>query len=406
MASASLNSHEDIDRFALLQRIICGRMPELDGLRAIAIITVVWHNATAGRYTGGDLAKVVDMISNSGWLGVQLFFVLSGFLITGILLDQKGTAHQWRNFYARRTLRIFPLYYAALITAFILLPALGFLPPVSAELREYQSWYWLFLMNWIAPVEHSQMYFGHFWSLAVEEQFYLLWPLAVIFCRPKTLLYLCGAMIISAPLIRLGLVLFDAKFALKAAYTFTPARWDALAGGALVAIALRDRMLSQRLLLLVQPTVYLTLLYIVIFVVLNRNFAPIEGPRLFLNESIAMLLFAATLTLSIDATNSKVISWQNFLRTAPLRSIGKYSYAIYVFQLPLIYLSGPYWLRSLEALRIVLPPSISTTLFAVAVFFCAYAAAFVSWHLLESPFLQLKRRFSDSRIQEAHVASN
>jgi peptidoglycan/LPS O-acetylase OafA/YrhL len=109
-----------------------------------------------------------------GWCGVDLFFVLSGFLITGILLDTKGTPQAWRNFYARRVLRIFPLYYLTLVAYFHLLPtAAHLLSRHGRYLRTEEAWYWLYVCNWSPSLGMAHEQLTHLWSLSIEEQFYV-----------------------------------------------------------------------------------------------------------------------------------------------------------------------------------------------------------------------------------------
>ena len=126
-----------------------------------------------------------------GWIGVDLFFVLSGFLITGILYDAKGGPHYFRNFYMRRSLRIFPLYYAFLILIFAVMPLLR---ASGADHVGKQVWMWTYLSNvlfarvgWEGMPAHTT----HLWSLAIEEQFYLLWPLLVWLASRRRLIQLC-----------------------------------------------------------------------------------------------------------------------------------------------------------------------------------------------------------------------
>lgn len=168
---ASLNASFDATRAALSRN-----MPTLEGLRGLAILTVMVHNVgiPGGVDPDGPVTKLLRLLVNSGWVGVQLFFVLSGFLITGILVDEKGRPHQFRNFYMRRTLRIFPLYYFTLALMLWLAPALGYAPAWLEQDRAHQIWYWTYTENWAWPLIQIGNGLGHFWSLAVEEQFYLV----------------------------------------------------------------------------------------------------------------------------------------------------------------------------------------------------------------------------------------
>ena len=149
-------------------------IPGLDGLRGVAILLVLVHMLNVLEIEHGMPAWVFGRISQIGWTGVQLFFVLSGFLITGILLDTQRSKNYFPAFYGRRTLRIFPLYFSVLTIAFVILPWLGSVPPAVAADRPHQIWLWTYLSNWAAIFDQGSKAFPHFWSLAVEEQFYLV----------------------------------------------------------------------------------------------------------------------------------------------------------------------------------------------------------------------------------------
>src|SRR5260221_2298951 len=145
------------------------RLPTLDGLRAIAILLVVPHNLNLIATFGGTQPVVAAL--HRGWIGVQLFFVLSGFLITRILLDARDAPDYYRSFFVRRALRIFPLYYAVLLVLFVLLPVLGLVPLDSDPMGELS--YWAYSSNWYGPFRHGPEAVSHFWSLPTEEKFYL-----------------------------------------------------------------------------------------------------------------------------------------------------------------------------------------------------------------------------------------
>src|SRR5262245_10664845 len=162
---------------------IASHIPALDGIRGIAILLVLlFHFGQYGHglpYPAVFVDKLFHRICQIGWVGVDLFFVLSGFLITGILYDSKGRNHYFRNFYVRRCLRILPLYYFSLILFLIVLPKLFPLHTGFRSLRQDSFWYWTYLSN-VRVAYRGWDSFGvldHFWSLAVEEQFYLLWPI-------------------------------------------------------------------------------------------------------------------------------------------------------------------------------------------------------------------------------------
>src|SRR5262249_49808445 len=143
--------------------------------------------------------RLVIKAASYGMLGVDLFFVLSGFLITGLLLDAKGRPHYFRNFYARRTLRIFPLYYLVLAALFLVLPHLATLPMNLETAREHQGWLWAYVANFYIAAQSSWAalsYVSHFWSLAIEEHFYLIWPALVFLTTRETLERACLVVIV------------------------------------------------------------------------------------------------------------------------------------------------------------------------------------------------------------------
>src|SRR5215471_6016982 len=153
------------------------RLPQLDGLRGVAIILVILHNQSL-KYPSLHL----EHLFANGWMGVDLFFVLSGFLITGILVDTKHSEGYLKNFYARRCLRIWPLYYSLLFFMFIVVP---FVHPLVGQTifdRSSPCWaYPLFLQNFLVPPPAAGV-LSFTWSLAIEEQFYLVWPWVVRYC--------------------------------------------------------------------------------------------------------------------------------------------------------------------------------------------------------------------------------
>src|SRR5215469_16350920 len=173
------------------------RMPQLDALRGLAVIAVLIHNTGRDLYTG--------FLTRNGWMGVDLFFVLSGFLITGILLDTKNSDGYFRNFYARRCLRIWPLYYCTLFFMFVVVPLVR--PSEAHQIFEPRSmpwWsYFVYLQNFLVPsITRATGLLGVTWSLAVEEQFYLVWPLVVRFLTETQLRRLSITLICCSPVLR------------------------------------------------------------------------------------------------------------------------------------------------------------------------------------------------------------
>jgi peptidoglycan/LPS O-acetylase OafA/YrhL len=156
-------------------------LPALDGIRGLAVLGVLIVHADVLLNTTRQVEHVLVVLSEFGAYGVDLFFVLSGFLITGILLETKESPKYFSSFYARRFLRLFPVYYGYLLVVALIFPALHH--AIRTSMTDYGGgwgWYLAYCSNWKPGHGASDPCLGHFWSLAVEEQFYLLWP-AMIF---------------------------------------------------------------------------------------------------------------------------------------------------------------------------------------------------------------------------------
>lgn len=376
--------------------------PALDGLRGLAILLVIAHNVQMlDAHEMSIAVKATFLAYNVGWIGVQLFFVLSGFLITGILIDTLGQPHALRNFIARRALRIFPLYYAALLVIFVILPALNLQPAIYQAQAPYQVWLWTYLSNWTDPLGYGPKALPHFWSLAVEEQFYLFWPFLVMAAgsAPQVAKLSLGVAFIGmasrAAMISAGV---DHEFI----YSATISRVDALALGALVAAWWRmpgprawfekhAREVALGVLLLAVLTAAWTHEFprtsprgmVIGFAVLAVTFA-------------AMVAFAAlrdTQQAAARVSGGKVRDtlWHRFLSTRPLRQIGKYSYGMYVIHKPL---HDFFSVRVLKALGAHTEGMIlNATLHLAGVTLVSFVLAWLSYHLFEVHFLNLKRYF-------------
>lgn len=369
--------------------------PALDGIRGIAILAVmVFHFFSfGGMVTGGILDRVSAAIASTGWVGVDLFFVLSGFLITGVLSDARGSSHFLRHFYTRRALRIFPLYYAVLVVFFVVLPQLLPSSQVVHANTQGQLWFWTYLSNVQITVygwHATSLYVDHFWSLAIEEQFYLVWPLLVLFLSRRAMLYTCGVVVVASLVLRLWLHVHSFP---TAAYVLTAARMDTLAIGAALALAIRDPAQLLTLLRWVRPVLATAILLLAGICVarggLDKN-DPVVGTVGF---SLLGLTFGGILLLGITAPTATSPFARLFV-TAPLRALGKYSYALYVFHQPVaLMLVGLGFSAAIipPIAGLGLPGEIVYAAFAGAI---SLIAAMLSWHLYEKHFLKLKDRFS------------
>jgi peptidoglycan/LPS O-acetylase OafA/YrhL len=373
--------------------------PALDGLRAIAFLMVFFQHYLAVPW---------------GWTGVNVFFVLSGFLITGILDDTRDQPHRARNFYLRRTLRIFPLYYGIFLALLLLTPLMHW----------RWTWLWLawplYLGNFLrflgpsagkvnSPLElatdahlHSPMlpkgeplYLGHFWSLCVEEQFYLVWPWVVFWIRSrKALLWICGLTVVIVPIVR-SIPLTYVPVWMRSAeltYRFTPFQLDSLLLGGLLALLWRGS--HRHILLRIAPWVAVIGIVVAVFYIsiglraVHGDFDIYPYPPWKQTWGLTYINFL-TAAVILCCLRPNTIS-SRLLSLRPLRSLGRISYGAYVFHdifhnlyvhivtkahIRLFYGEEQVW-RALLALA------------------CTWAIAALSFRYFETPFLNLKERLT------------
>jgi peptidoglycan/LPS O-acetylase OafA/YrhL len=374
-------------------------IPALDGLRALAILLVIPHNLDmlSAPYTAVELLPVTLM--HAGWIGVQLFFVLSGFLITGNLLDTRGAANYYSAFIGRRALRILPLYYGVLLVTFVLVPLLGTLPQQLQETGSNQVWLWTFLLNWSAPYGRTVAGFGHFWSLAVEEQFYLLWPFVVARCGPRQVLRAGGLLAVAS----LGSrwLLAYAHFPPDALYMFTVSRMDALALGAAAAALLRipsARVVLERHVARVATAAAVILLADFF---LTDGYAAYDPRSQSLGYTVLALGFATCMLVAAVPVGGIPGVVVHALQWRPLRTIGRYSYAMYVFHMPLHVFFGVAVLHRLVGPHPTHAEAFAYITVSVAV---SFMAAALSYHLFERHFLRLKEKLLPVRRLSSAVS--
>jgi peptidoglycan/LPS O-acetylase OafA/YrhL len=328
----------------------------------------------------------VKWLFSLGWAGVDLFFVLSGFLITGILLDTRPATNYFQSFYARRALRIFPLYAAFLTCGLALFPffvARDWLP-VPGDRWLYVTYLTNWLALWKGPWRHSVL--AHLWSLAVEEQFYFCWPVLVWLLRPGVLL---PTLIASEAAVIAGRIWWvSAHGASQAVSLATVTRMDGLLLGAVCAILIRRYSLPANW---IRRFPWIAGAGLYLYAALALKFPGSEA----FNQTAGVPLLAACFALLVlyaVSTDGHASRGQRFLGWRPLTIVGKYAYGIYVFHVPILYFEDNLIAR-------FVPLTVrSETWFgyaAIAILIVAsYQVAKLSYTRFERHFLNWKERFT------------
>ena len=319
-------------------------------------------------------------VAGAGWIGVDLFFVISGFLIAGILVDTKGDGGYFRNFYARRVLRIFPLYYLFVVGVWVVF---WHNPEFHARAGS-PAWYLLYLGN--VPeglLGHDVPYFlAPVWSLAIEEQFYLTFPLLVFALSRRGLTITLGAMIALGPVIRLVTMLAWPDHE-RVQYLFTLCRIDTIAAGCLLAVVVRS-MDTERWGRHARIAALVTL-PIVAFLGIASHLDRTSPFDRVLGYSVVAVGCAAVLLLVVLARGSRATA---VLRIPGLTYLGKLCFGLYLLHRPAdtVVTAIAHRVGFHRDLWLLLPK------IGVAIVF-----ATLSWRLIERPFLRLKDRFATAR---------
>jgi len=376
------------------------RIPVLDGLRGIAVLLVlVFHFWEFGTTTGTSLwERAYAGAAGMGWAGVDLFFVLSGFLITGILYDSRGSRHYYQVFYGRRTVRIFPLYYASLALFFWIIPFL-LVRMHHTNLAEAHNgphaklFAWTYLVNWYEGAKGFNVLslpLQPFWSLAIEEQFYLAWPFLVLTLGRRRLMGVCVGLMAFAFASRAVLYGFHLPYA---AYMWTFCRADSLAVGALVALCARD---PQHWKTLVKWARFLALPAICAVIgvrILNPECTtgPGSSPNFFMGTfalSLLGIFFGSCVAMAVCLRQGTFM--HRFLGSPFLRFFGKYSYCMYICNVPLIVFFSKAGLNSDHLFHFVHNEFLAVLTLNGLAFAATIGVALASWNLYEKQWLKLK----------------
>lgn len=358
----------------------------LDGLRGIAFLLVFIHHYGLTSRSSQPLILRLEWLASGGWAGVDLFFVLSGFLITGILLDTRGDKSYFRNFYARRMLRIFPLFFGVLLFLLLITPAL------HLHWRLGHIAYFFYVGNIAGHVDPSlnlvrpAVNLTHTWSLAVEEQFYMLWPLVILLVPDRRrLLKVCCGLIGFGLVLRLTLLLAVPGRSMEWSYGELPTHADGLLCGAILAVLVRSAGLQE----LVDRSRWMVVIAVAGLAgliaangVLNYHTVSMT---VFVYPLLAVLFSGILLrTLHPGTIFYSIGNWRT------LRFYGKYSYGMYIYHQIL----SPYTGRYLGIIQRLLHSVVLGRLAYVGLILAGTTIVSVlSYELYESKFLKLKNRF-------------
>jgi peptidoglycan/LPS O-acetylase OafA/YrhL len=373
-------------------------MPELDGIRGLAILGVLCsHIAGMSGILNGKSPSIPEKLLTHAmvpmWGGVDLFFVLSGFLITGILLRTKTSKNYFPSFYARRVLRIFPIYYLALTLSLIVghfsVDMASMLPPwPSGKLS-----YFFYLQNWPIfwhGVKGMGGVWGAYWSLAVEEQFYFIWPLVILLLSEKTIVRICYIALPCALLLRIVLYFsyFGDEFGLM---QLTSSRADGLFMGAICSIYMFQRKKPVPMGWIIACGSAGSAIWGFIAIFHRGELVATD----FWTGTIGITGFALVSTALVAISQHKLPLVQKVLTFKWLQLAGKYSYGMYVYHLFIIfairhYLVGLVSLGPDLGIRFGFPVKILAMMIEI---FVVYLIAKVSYDLYEARFLRLKKYF-------------
>jgi peptidoglycan/LPS O-acetylase OafA/YrhL len=363
-------------------------VPSLDGVRGLAILMVLVVHFIGNAHPIDSVERLIIQVASYGSMGVDVFFVLSGFLITGILFDSRSKPKYFKNFYMRRVLRIFPLYYGVLLVGLVIVPLFFQVPGIDTAVHN-QIWLWGYSANILVALTgtwESLPMFSHFWSLAVEEHFYLIWPLIVYFCSVKQLKRVAVGIVFGALGLRLWLG-FSQVHEL-AVSTLTPARLDAMAMGGWMAVVAREPGGLFQLKTLAKRALFFASLFIVSTFVLTRFFATWLEPLHQVRQSAFAVCFSCMLVFAL--MEPRIV--RPIFSSRFMVFFGKYSYGLYVFHFLYGYQMLRFrtedkfteWLGS-HMLGIFANGIVATVL--------AVVIALFSYHTFEKHFLKLKSRF-------------
>jgi len=378
------------------------KISELNGLRGFAILIVlVYHFVNISVQLNGPIINAVNNFFLMGWVGVDIFFALSGFLITSILLKTKSSETYFKSFYIKRLLRIFPLYYLYLAFMFFF-----FLPHFAPHLNpaeqlniktteNSQLYFWLYLSN--IKQFFQNIFFGsalgHLWSLSIEEQFYLIWPLIIYYCDYNQLKRILLAVFVGSIILRAFFYYHNVPG--LSIYSFTFTRLDALGYGAYISVSLQKpiRIKPESVKLILKVLLILTALLFIFF-----GPWPNSTPVMLIIGFSLIGLTNAFLILTLQSHQPSKIKL--FFNNNLLKFLGKYSYALYLFN-PLV--------RQI-CFKFFLSPFmvwgsyfVWYFLFIMLCLLISIVVSIISWHAYEKWFMKIKSRYEEQQLEQLPI---
>jgi peptidoglycan/LPS O-acetylase OafA/YrhL len=370
-------------------------IPSLDGLRGLAVLLVmIYHFSHVPIITHSFVDEAFFKVLTMGWIGVDVFFVLSGFLITRILLWSKEApiSEYLKVFYIKRSLRIFPLYYLYLGFIFLIFYPLVFSSMGGVEqtkiqlARESAPWFVFYVSN-LKQVFNGMFFgagLGHLWSLSIEEQFYIIWPFVIYFVNQKNLTKLFFCIILFCLILRICMYIYS--FPAESIYVFTATRIDGLVIGGYVAyLSLNTKMAINTKYVLYCFYFLLTVCLLALYII---------GPRVemhpFLYTGFLTLLSVCICMLIWILQSEESSAPKTFFSNRILIFFGKYSYGLYIFH-PLL---RQFVMKVVGSPIIIFDSQIIWEIGIIVL--CtgvSLIAALLSWNLFEKWFLKSKSFF-------------
>lgn len=369
------------------------RQPALDGIRGLAILAVLlFHCFYAMAARDSEVLPFWRLLSG-GWLGVDLFFVLSGFLITGILIRSRGGTQYFYRFYLSRACRIFPAYFAVLGFVIFIYPAFN-APLAGSDVNQHGLYLGLFVQNWMTALGHGMSWPGldHVWSLHIEEQFYLLWPLMVWLTPRQHLLRVCAVFWLLIQLCKFAALVSGASWAFL--YTSTLTHADGLAAGAWVAAYRQSERAQPRSLWILAAGAMAAFDLALLFLIEGGLYL---GSRrtVVLASSWASIAFGALIYLAVSRPSTSRLNVS--LSSHWLVYLGQRSYSLYLIHWVL------YWQIRLQIQEFAAPVvshDVLIFLVGVSTLCLSLAVAELMYRFIEQPFLRMKTRWLGAKRLE------